>query len=118
MECDLCKTKISRNEICEHLGKQLCEDCYMDVLSPTKTCDPWAAYNAKSFDGEPLNLNNAQKEILSVLKSQGGMTPTTLLEKLGGDWTFPLLEREFATLKRLEKIRAVKEDEQIILRIC
>ena len=29
--------------------KKLCDDCYMDALSPTKTCDPWAVYTAKSI---------------------------------------------------------------------
>lgn len=117
MKCDQCAATVSPEDACEHLGKHLCEDCYMDALSPAKTCDPWAAYSAKSFEGKPLDLCDTQKQILDVLKTKGPMTPEALLEKLGSNWTFPSLEREYATLQRLGKIRAVKEGEGILLRI-
>ena len=117
MECDQCRARISENLMCEHLGRKLCEECYMDVLSPVKTCDPWAAFNAKSFEGEPVKLCETQEQILDVLKTKGPLSPDQLLAALSGDWTYGTLEREFATLKRLEKIRAVREEGQILLRL-
>ena len=115
MICDKCSAQI--NDSYQHLGRQLCEDCYMDALSPARTCDPWAAYNAKSFEGKPVVLDAPQIQMLDVLKRQGPMAPEDLLASLGGDWTSARVEREFATLKRLEKIRAVKDGTRILLRL-
>ena len=47
MECERCKDIIESGEEREYAGRVLCEDCYMDALSPAKTCDPWAVHSAK-----------------------------------------------------------------------
>ena len=117
MECEKCNSPLAQADACQHLGKTLCEDCYMDALSPTRTCDPWAQYNAKSFQGKPLKLCPTQERILEVLESQGPMSPEHLVDTLAGDWSRATLEREYATLKRLEKIRAVKGEDGILLRL-
>jgi hypothetical protein len=44
-ECSSCGTSIEKGEECEHLGRILCEDCYLDALNPPKACDPWARVN-------------------------------------------------------------------------
>ena len=49
MKCDRCSAAVQEGEEREHHGEILCEDCYMDVLSPAKACDPWAVHSAKSF---------------------------------------------------------------------
>ncbi len=33
----------------EHRKNAYCEDCYMDLLSPSKACNPWAVHSAKTF---------------------------------------------------------------------
>lgn len=49
MKCDKCNCFIEKGEEAKHLNQILCEDCYSDVLSPVKTCDPWAVYTAQSM---------------------------------------------------------------------
>ena len=117
MTCDICRAEVPQSELREHLGRNLCEDCYMDALSPSRTCDPWAQYNANSFAGKPQKLCRAQEQILEVLKSQGPISPEGLLNALAGEWSRELLEREYATLKRLEMVRAVNSETGILLKI-
>ena len=87
-------------------GQVLCEDCYMDLLSPAKACDPWAVYSAKTFlknDSSGLNLTPVQQRILEILQDEGPQERPTLCETL--QLKEADLERELATLRHMEKIR-------------
>ena len=120
MKCDRCHTTIEPGEEKEHLGQTLCEDCYMDALSPVRTCDPWAVYSAKSFEkhsGGTGTLTPIQSEILSILKETGGIEPSALLRKLGGKLTSKELEREFSTLRHMEKARGEKRGDRVVWRL-
>ena len=107
MKCDHCSVDIQAEDSHEHLGRQLCEDCYMDALSPSRACDPWAVHSAKSLSdacGGKLALNEKQQRILDILAETGGLTPSDLLTRTGmrrGD-----LERELAALRHMERLRA------------
>jgi len=106
MICDRCKENIEAGEERELHGQALCEDCYIDVLSPAKACDPWAVYSAKSFSkegGSCVELTETQSKILQVLKETGGTEPGIISERL--QITPSDLEREIATLRHLEKVR-------------
>jgi predicted transcriptional regulator len=92
----------------EYLGQILCEDCYMDVLSPAKPCDPWAVYTAKSFSLKESALTKLQEEILKILQETGGVEPDVLAEKL--NLKLSALQREIATLRHMEKLRATMKD--------
>jgi len=120
MECNRCRATIEPGEEKQHLGQTLCEDCYMDALSPVKTCDPWAVYSAKSFEkhaeSAPI-LTSIQSEILSILKQTGGIEPQALLSKLKPELTQKELEREFAALRHMEKARAEKRGDRIVWRL-
>ncbi|MBF0525317.1 MAG: hypothetical protein HQK56_09500 [Deltaproteobacteria bacterium] len=120
MKCDHCRTDINQSEEREHLGRTLCEDCYMDALSPTKTCDPWAVYSATSLErhmGRLAALTPIQTEVLGILTEAGDVEATALLQALGGKLTMPQLEREFATLRHMEKVRAEKREGKIFIRL-
>ena len=107
MRCDQCKENIGQGEERELHGRTLCEDCYIDALTPAKACDPWAVYSAKSFsteDGSDVGVTDLQAKILQVLKETGGAEPDVLSEKLQIESSD--LERELATLRHMEKIRA------------
>jgi hypothetical protein len=80
MKCDRCGCLIEKGEDMEHLGQILCEDCYMDVLSPAKPCDPWAVYTAKSFSIKESALTKLQEKILRILQETGGVEPDVLAE--------------------------------------
>jgi hypothetical protein len=111
-KCERCGSRIPEGEDREHYGKLLCEDCYMDALSPTRTCDPWAVHSAKQLGDKTggLQTTPVQKKILEILAETGGMEPGDLARRLGMN---PLeLERETATLRHMEKIRAELRDER------
>ncbi|MBW2131086.1 MAG: hypothetical protein JRG88_00930 [Deltaproteobacteria bacterium] len=106
MTCDQCGPLIAQGEERAHLGRTLCEDCYMDVLSPQRACDPWAVHSAKSFENHSGGLETLtllQNTILQILRETGGVAPSTLLKRLDGKTTMKDLEREFAVLRHMEK---------------
>lgn len=96
-------------ERCFH-GQLLCEDCYMDALSPARTCDPWAVRSATlaKSSGEIMEYAGLQQDILKLLKETGGLSLADLADRLNvriGD-----VEREIAALRHMEKIRAAMQD--------
>jgi hypothetical protein len=97
---------IPEGEKMELHGQILCEDCYMDLLSPAKACDPWAVYSAKTFlknDSSGPNLTPVQQRILEILQDEGPQERPTLCETL--QLKEADLERELATLRHMGKIR-------------
>ena len=103
MQCDKCGDPVEKGHEREMHGQVLCEDCYMDALSPARACDPWAVHTAKSLVKEEGQLNSVQKMILHVLRDSGGIEPKVLAERLQirpSD-----LEREIAALRHMEMVR-------------
>ncbi len=116
MDCARCGGVIPEGEAREHLGRTLCEDCYMDALSPAKTCDPWAVHSAKTFGKETggrFDLTERQRWILKILEETGGAAPEHLIERLH---ISPMdLERETACLRHMEKVRGeIREGKKFI----
>lgn len=107
MNCEKCNALIDEKEGREFHGKMICEDCYMLALSPVKACDPWAVYSAKSFsekaEANPT-ITDTQAKILKILKETGGIELKNLSERLQLNPSD--LEREIATLRHMEKLRA------------
>ena len=118
MKCDRCRENIEEGEERELHGQILCEDCYIDTLSPAKACDPWAVYSAKSFskeDGPTVEITETQSKILQILKETGGAEPRIILERLQIKPSD--LEREIATLRHMEKVRGELREGKKILRL-
>ena len=118
MKCERCHDVIPEGEEREHYGRVLCEDCYMDVLSPLKACDPWAVHSAKSFSKDEryvLNLNENQQKILDILKEKEPMEIKSLLEALRIKETD--LERELATLRHMGKVRGELRNGKRMIRL-
>jgi hypothetical protein len=106
MNCDRCGVQILTGEEMDYYGRMLCEDCYMQALSPVIACDPWAVRSAKTLsqmDKGYLVLSEIQAKILQVLKETGGAEPTVIAQRL--QMKLPELERELATLRHMEKVR-------------
>jgi hypothetical protein len=118
MQCQRCNVVIIEREEKELHGLILCEDCYMDLLSPAKGCDPWAVYSAKTFlkeQGHEPQLNKLQMEILELLHKQGPIEPGKLSEHLqvrDAD-----IERELASLRHMEKVRGELRDGKRLVRL-
>ena len=118
MNCDRCKDNIDEGEERRFHGQTLCEDCYIDALSPAKACDPWAVYSAKTFaqgTESKIEITATQSKILQILKDTGGTEPETIIEQLG--ITPSDLEREVATLRHMEKVRGELRDGKKIIRL-
>ena len=118
MKCERCSEYIKAGEEKEFHGQTLCEDCYLDALSPVKACDPWAVFSAKSFSkegGSALELTETQSKILQILKNTDGVAPEIISENLQIKPSD--LEREIATLRHMEKVRGELREGKKILRL-
>ena len=111
MQCERCKVSIPEGEQRALHGQILCEDCYMDLLSPPKACDPWAVHSAKTFlknSNIELELSPIQQGILEIIRDEGPQEPAGLGNRLRIKQTD--LERDIAALRHMEKIRGELRD--------
>ena len=76
MKCAVCGKEIPADEVHEYNGKTLCEDDYIEAISPEKHCDPWATYLASRESGATgvSALSEIQKEMHKFLKEHGKAT--------------------------------------------
>lgn len=118
MDCEKCGDMIEKGDEREHLGRTLCEDCYMDALSPARTCDPWAVHSAQTLAREEegaLALNRTQVRILDILHETGGVELPELAERLQIKPSD--LEREIAALRHMEKVRGELREGKRLIRL-
>lgn len=108
MQCDRCGDTIAKGEERRHHSETLCDDCYMDVLSPTRICDPWAVRHAKACGSSETALTPMQQNIIKILRDTGGITMDDLAGRL--DLKEKVLERDLAALRHMEKIKARPEN--------
>jgi hypothetical protein len=108
MKCDRCGAEVGEPFTLRSM--QLCEDCYMDMLSPMKSCDPWAVHSARTAMNQGgQELLPIQRQVLDAVAAAGAITAPELSEKLG---IAPAeLERQFATLRHMELLRGFKGDD-------
>ena len=118
MKCERCDVIIENGEDMKLHGRMLCEDCYIDLLSPVKACDPWAVHSAKTLlkeQGHELQLNQLQQKILELLREQGPIQPGELsgfLQEKEAD-----IERVLASLRHMEKVRGELRDGKRYVRL-
>ena len=108
-QCSNCGKTLEKHECYEHQGKVFCEDCYMDILSPMKACDPWAVHSAKTFlrgKDKLSTLTPLQLKIVDYIRGKGEATAEEIMESL--NLREEELRREFAVLRHMEILRAAK----------
>jgi hypothetical protein len=113
--CARCDKKIEKHQCYEHQGKIFCEDCYMDILSPPKACDPWAVHSAQTFlkgKDKLSTLTPMQSKIIDYIREKGGATMEEMVENL--HLTEEELRREFAVLRHMEVVGATKREGRIL----
>ncbi|MCB2228365.1 MAG: hypothetical protein KQH53_16925 [Desulfarculaceae bacterium] len=98
MNCQQCGAAMEPDEAREFDGKDICEDCYIDALTPAKSCDPWATYTASRL--ETQELSPGQEAILACIDKTGEATFEELLAYTGLDEKN--LTREFAALHHMK----------------
>jgi len=113
MQCDKCKCLIESGDEMQYREMILCKNCYIDAMSPSRTCDPWAVYTAKSCSDAGTNLNEVQSKILKILKDTGGVKAEALAEMLHIGSS--KLQREIAALRHMEKLKAAMKDGEKVI---
>ena len=106
MKCERCQTVVAEGEQRALHGQTLCEDCYMDLLSPLRVCDPWAVHSAMTCAKEEagdLKLTPVQQKIVDILRNEGPQELESLCQWLQIKKTD--IERDIAALRHMEKIR-------------
>jgi hypothetical protein len=113
--CAKCGAGFDPGEARAYAGQVLCEDCYLDALSPAQVCDPWAVHTAKSLKNLPggHDLSPMQQKLFDLVKERGEIPIPEAAAQLG--LSEDDLRREFAPLRHMEKLRACKKDNLILL---
>ena len=111
MQCKKCGNTISSEDAFEHAGQCLCEDCYLDMVSEPRVCDPWAVYAAKKAAEHKLLLTPLQERLLSLLKDKSPLTDREICEAL--EISEDEFKTNFATLRHMELARGFKKGDQI-----
>jgi hypothetical protein len=117
--CERCGKDIEEQQTYEYLGRVYCEDCYMDILSPPKACDPWAVYTARSsLQGQDKfsALTTVQRRIADYVKGKGEASAEEIMETL--NLTEQEFKREFAVLRHMEVLRGTKKEASVVYRLC
>ena len=76
MKCSRCGREISEDESYQHMGKILCDDCYLEIRAHPRECEPWATYLA-TRTRESLGLKGTegltelQTKVYEFVKSKG-----------------------------------------------
>ena len=116
--CERCGKEVEEQQSYEYLGRIYCEDCYMDILSPPKACDPWAVYTARSSlqaQDKFSALTPVQRRIADYVKEKGEATAEEIIEHL--NLTEQEFKREFAVLRHMEVLRGTKKEAIIVYRL-
>ncbi len=114
-QCAKCAKKVEKEQCYEHQGKPFCEDCYMDILSPPKACDPWAVHSAQTFfkgKDKLSTLTPLQVQIVNYVREKGEATAEEIIKSL--NLTDEELRREFAVLRHMEILRGTKKGDKIL----
>jgi len=89
------------------LEQRLCEDCYIDSVELSKTCDPWAVHSAKNLvASQGLRLTSDQERILELVKTEKEIGFPEAASRLG--MSDKQLQEDFTVLRHMELLRAAK----------
>ncbi len=118
VKCDRCGREVPTDDIYQHLGETLCEDCYIDMRYPAKACDPWAVYSAtRSRETGGLKgtagLTDLQQAVYEFIRGKGKATREQLIENF--ELTEAELQRQLSTLRHCELVKGHKEGNSIYL---
>ena len=118
MLCEKCGGKILDGEMFKHGGQDLCEDCYLEIISVPKACDPLAVRSArltreKLGQAGTAGLLPVQKGIYEYLQERVKATKDEIAAAFNIDQKE--LEKHFAVLRHCELVRGMKEEGKIYM---
>lgn len=120
MNCESCQDPIPEGEQFEHMGKTLCEDCYIEAIEPPRTCDVAAVYSAKisrKLAGQEgtEGLTELQTDIYNYIKAEGPITHEQIMVRFKlAKWQ---LEKNFAVLRHCELVRGFRQDGKVFVTV-
>ena len=113
--CTRCGAGLEGEEPRRYFDQVLCEDCYVESLSPAPHADPWAVHCARTLKDlrGGLILTARQQQLYDLVKEKGEVSVVAATSALG--ISEDEVRREFAVLRHLEMLRALKKDQGIFL---
>jgi hypothetical protein len=106
--CAKCQAECDETELRDFSDQRLCEDCYIDMVELSKTCDPWAVHSAKNLvASQGLRLTPGQEKLLELVKTEKEIGFPEAAGKLG--LTEKQLQEDFTVLRHMELLRAAKK---------
>jgi hypothetical protein len=112
--CTRCLGECDDAELREFSEQRLCEDCYLDSVELSKTCDPWAVHSAKNMvASQGLRLTPAQEKLLELVKTEKEIGFSQAAERLGV--TEKDLQQDFTVLRHMEMLRAAKKENDKVI---
>jgi hypothetical protein len=111
MICNKCTLAVPEQDIYEHAGKILCEDCYIDTVSAPKTCDPWAVYTATRTKSKGDTLPTDLQRILDLVRADGPVALEQICSQL--DLSEEEFRSRFSTLRHMELAQACQMEGQV-----
>jgi hypothetical protein len=118
MRCENCGVNLDENQANVFNGKNLCEDCCFDMMSPTKVCDPIAVHSTLSVRKESgqsgtEGLTDLQKQIYNIVIQRGNLDRDELMRELG--LSSEAFQKQFAVLRHCELLGAFKDGNKVYL---
>jgi transcription initiation factor IIE alpha subunit len=115
LKCPRCGAALTEADARQYAGELLCEDCYMEALSPTRACDPWAVHTARSLkdrQGEH-QLTPLQQRLYELVTEKGEVSFPEAAQALG--LKEAEVRREFAVLRHMELLRGCKRGDLVLM---
>lgn len=118
MICDLCKQDFAEDEMIDHGGEKLCEDCHVEALSVPKTCNPMSVRSAR-ITRENLGQKGAagllpiQEQIYNYIREKKQVARDEAAQAF--NLSQKELEKHFAVLRHCELVRGFKEGNKVYL---
>jgi len=118
VSCSRCGAVLAEGESYDYCGKVMCEDCYMYVTNPPRTCDPTAVSSALSSRRQlgqsgTDGLTDLQKKIYNIIVTKRKITIPELAAAVG--LKREELETQFSILRHCELVRGFKEGNTVYL---
>lgn len=118
MECSRCAVSVADDDMYDYYGQKVCENCYMYLLNPPKSCDPTAvtaAVTSRKQAGQTgtEGLTALQQKICEIVSEKGKITRRDLCQQL--DLPDTEIEAQLAVLRHCELIRGFKDKDLVYL---
>lgn len=118
VKCARCESMTPEEDIYDHRGQNLCEDCYMGAMQAPKTCDVAATHLAKKHrqaagQTGTEGLLEIQRNIYEFIKNRGRATREQIMQELSiPEWE---LDKQIAVLRHCELVKGAKIDGSVFL---